>query len=94
MVGAIHLTGCATSNNSAYFHQEISGNAWVTTLPAGTEIIVKDPITLAPAFIEIKDGVLVQDCVLVSKEYLNKRDQREIRQLFLIEELKIRKDVP
>jgi hypothetical protein len=92
-VGVLHLTGCETTNQ-AYFNQESSGNAWATTLPAGTEIIVKDSMTLAPAFMEIKHGVLLKDCVLVSKEYLNKRDEREIDQLFLIEELKIRKDVP
>ncbi len=93
LVGAIHLTGCATDND-AYFNQETTGNAWATTLPAGTQIIVKDEKTLAPAFTEIKDGKLLSPCVLVSVEYLNKRDEREVEQLYMIKELKIKKDVP
>lgn len=88
---ALLLDGCTTTN-LPYFEQEASGNSWVTTLPKGTKITVKDQKVLAPAFEEIKDGELLKDCVLVSKEYLNKRDQKEIEQIYLIQELKIKKD--
>jgi hypothetical protein len=87
------LDGCETTEQ-AYFNQEAVGNAWATTLPKGSRIIVSNPLTLAPAFSEIKDGELVQECVLVSKEYLNKRDQHELEQLYLIETLKVKKDAP
>jgi hypothetical protein len=88
---SLFLTSCKTAETS-YFNQEATGNAWATTLPVGTHIVSPNTKVLLPAFEEIKDGVLVKPCVLVSKEYLDKRDQELIEAYFYIKELKMRKD--
>jgi hypothetical protein len=85
--------GCQTSQRG-YFDQGVTGNAWAITLPKGTKLSTSGAAVLGPAFEEVKDGVLVEECVLVSKQYLHERDNREIEQLYMIQELKTRKDVP
>lgn len=86
------LAACASSRPQPSFVQTPSGNAWALTLPKGTVIKVADPRILAAAINEVGDGgVLIEDCVLVSRAYLIERDEKELQQLSHIEELKIRK---
>jgi hypothetical protein len=87
------LVGCKTTEQ-AYFEQEAAGNVWALSLPIGTKITVENTELLAPAFNEIHEGTLRLPCVLVSQEYLNRRDQQEIEDLALIQKLKVLKDAP
>jgi len=70
-----------------------SGNAWVIALPKGSRIETEQG-KLIPAVNEIQDGLVVGDVAIVSQSYLIERDERELELLRIIEELKIRKDVP
>lgn len=87
---ALLTGGCASSDPTPAFEVTPSGNVWITTLPKGTTIGVKDPKVLSASFNEIKDGVLVDECSLVSKSYLIERDERELQLLQVIEEQKIK----
>lgn len=81
----LFLTGCATSRPTPAFIQSPGGNSWVVTIPAGSKIQT-DKDVMKPAFNEIKDGVLLKDCVLVSPSYIQLRDERELELLKVIEE--------
>jgi hypothetical protein len=84
------LSACVSSRPSAAIVKFHEGNAWVIELPKGTEIKVDDPKILAPATNEIDNGVLRENCAIVSKSYLDLRDEREVELLKIIDEYKIR----
>ncbi len=87
------LTGCASSRPEPAYIQDPGGNAWVITLPKGSQVVLSNPGSLIAASNEIgQDGVLKSDCVIVSPSYLQIRDEREIELLRIIEELKIKAD--
>ena len=90
---AIFLTSCAnlSSRPTPSVLETPSGNAWAITLQKGTKISVERSEQLyAVAVNEIKEGVLIEDCVLVSKAYLLERDERELQLYRIIEEIKIK----
>jgi hypothetical protein len=89
-VSVLLLAGCATSRPQPAYLQDPQGNAWLLPLPKGSTVTVGDPKLLAPAFNEIENGKLIDDCYLVSKSYIYRRDEQELELLRIIEELKIK----